>query len=152
MKKPFIILLILLFSFSCAAEAPVEPPAPPTDMELAESALPLLTALMSSPAFTSFEEEVPFDLWRFVYTTLELPPETPLFILPPAEGAEDGEQGAPLARAVEIEDAYDVGGGEVKVTLVVYLDGEFEMYCDVYLVYMQDSLYTGVISRAFIAE
>ena len=151
MNKLLSILLILLLALSCIAETPDET-LPPSDMELAENVLPLLTALVSSSAFTSFEEEVPCDLWSFVYASLELSPETPLFTLPLAEKAEDGEEALPLARTIEIEDAYDVGGGEVKVTLVVYLDGEFEMYCDVYLVYMQDSPFSSFISRVFIAE
>lgn len=151
MNKLLSILLILLLALSCIAETPVDP-LPPTDMELAENALPFLTVLVSSSAFTSFEEEVPCDLWSFVYGSLELPPETPLFTLPLAEKETDGEEALPLARTIEIEDAYDVGGGEVKVTLVVYLDGEFEMYCDVYLVYMQDSPFSSFISRVFIAE
>ena len=151
MNKLLSILFILILAFSCLAETPADP-NPPSDMELAENALPLLSALVSSSAFTSFEEEVPFSLYQCVYSALELDAETPLFLLPCAEETDQDAPAELLNREITIEDAYEIGGGEVKVTLVVYLDGEFEMYCDVYLVYMQDSLYTSVISRAFIAE
>lgn len=162
MKKLLSVILALLLCFSCLAETAEEPVTPPDGMELARAALPLMEKLVSCSAFTSFEEEVPYEIHAFVRSALspeegektgeETAEETLPFTLPLAEKPEEAEEVRALDRTIEIEDAYGVGGGEVKVTLVVYLNGEFEMYCDIYLVYMQDSPFSSFISRVFIAE